>query len=92
MHLCMRLIRYFCTRRGHEFLSNDVPVVIQGGNMALSENGGGVKDGLGMYFAVHRQLIVGRKLSQSQYRTSLEGQDMTVSPPYSQDWYTGHCV
>ena len=46
---------------------------------------------LGAYIAIYWQLIVGWKISQSQYRTSLEGQDMTVSPPYSQDRYTGHC-
>jgi len=41
--------------------------------MALSANDAGVKDGLGAYFALYGQPIVGRKLSQSQYCTSLEG-------------------
>ena len=35
--------------------------------MALSDNGGGIKDGLGAYFAVDCQLIVGWELSRSQY-------------------------
>ena len=59
--------------------------------MALSDNGGGIKDGLCMYITVYRQLIVGRKPLQSHNCTSLEGQDMTVSTPDSQDQYTGHC-
>jgi len=90
MHLWVSLIWYFCTCREHEFLSNDISLVSRGGKMASSDNSGGVEDGLGEYFVVCRQLIVGWNLSQSQYRTSLEGLDMTVSPPYSQDWYTSY--
>jgi hypothetical protein len=41
------------------FSQNDAPVVIGGGKMAVSENGGGAKDELGAYFAVYRKLIVG---------------------------------
>jgi hypothetical protein len=51
--------------------------------MALSDNGGGVKEWLCVYFAVYRELIVGGKHLKSQYRSSLKGQNMTVSSPYS---------
>jgi hypothetical protein len=41
-----------------EFHSNDLPVVRRGGQIALPNNSGGVKDGLYVYFAIYRQLIV----------------------------------
>jgi len=52
--------------------------------MAHPDNAGGIKDGLCEYFAIYRQQIVGLKLLPSQYCTSLAGQDMRLSLPYSQ--------
>jgi len=60
--------------------------------MALTDDVEGINYGLCKYFAVHRQQIVGWNLLQSQYYTSLSGQDKTASPPYSQDRYTAHCA
>jgi hypothetical protein len=79
------------TLPGHEFLSIDLPDVIRVGKMALSDNAGCGNDGLCMNFTVYQQLIVDSNLLQSQYCTSQEGQDATVSPRYIRDHYTGHC-
>ena len=85
------LIWYYCKLRGLEILENDLPIVIQGWNMACSDNAQGVKYWLCENFTIYWQQIVGWKLSQSQYHTSIEGQDMTVSAAYSRGWYTGYC-
>jgi len=73
-------------------LSNNVSVVIRGRKITLPDNGRRIKGSLSACFVVCRQLIVGWKCSQSQYRTNLEGQYTTVSSPYSRDRYTGHCA
>jgi len=72
--------------------SSDVPVVIQSRTMALPDNAGGVKDGLCKHFANFWQWILSWNHLQSQYRTNLEGQDINVSPPSSQNRYTNHCA
>jgi hypothetical protein len=54
----VRVISYFCTCHRLEFLLNKIPAVIRAGNVALSDNGGGVKDRLFAYFAIYQQLIV----------------------------------
>jgi len=91
IHRWVSLIWYFCTYCRHGFLSNNVPVVIRGGKMALPDNAGCVKDGMCEDFAIDQQWIVGWKLLVTQYRTSLGGQDETASAPYSQVWHTSHC-
>jgi len=54
----VRLISYFCILCGQEFLSNNIPVVIQGEKMARPDNAGGIKKELRKYFAVYQQQIV----------------------------------
>jgi len=88
----VRFICYLGTLHGHEFLTNAVPVVILCGKLALPDNALGVKHGLCEYFAVYQQQIVGWKLLQWQYSTSLDGQDKTLPPPYNQGWFTVDCA
>lgn len=84
MHLWVRLMPYFCTLRGCEFHSNDIPNVTPGGKMPHPENAGGVKEGFCEYFTIYWQWIVGWKHVQSQYHSSVVAQDMRVACFYSQ--------
>jgi len=92
MHLCVGLIWYFCTLYRHAFHSNDVPAVIWGRKRAWPELSGDKIDRHYMYFTIYQSCTAGWILMQYQYHTNLEGQGRIVSPPYSQDWYTGQCA
>jgi len=80
----VRLNSYICTICGHEFLSNDELVLTLNRSMDLPDNAG-VKDRCCEDFAVYWQRIVRLPQLPSQYRTSLAGQDMRMSVPYSED-------
>lgn len=92
MHHWVRLTWYFCKLWRHEFLTNDVPTVIQRRKMAFPDIVGGLTVGLCKCFTVCQWGRVDSKLLQSQYRTSLERQHESVSTPYSQDRFIGHCA
>jgi len=92
MHLWVRLHWFFCTLHRHEFHLNDVPAVTWSRKMSLHDTAGAVEDWLGKYFTGYWQQIVGWQLLPSQYRTSLQWKDMTVSLPYSEDYSTWLCA
>jgi len=58
--------------------------------MAVPTNDKGVIDVFHMYFAMYQQQTIDSNLLHSQYHTSLNGQDMTVSLTNSQDQFTSH--
>jgi hypothetical protein len=60
--------------------------------MALPDNAGGDQSILNKNYAGYWLLKVDGKKLQSEYLTSIEGQDTTVSLPCSESQYIGHCV
>jgi len=92
MHYWVRFIPKISTLNGQQFLWNNVPVVRHGGEMTLLDNDRRIKDGVSLYFAVYQHQIVAWKHWHSQYHTSFEGHNTTVSPLYGPKSNTSHCA
>ena len=71
-------------------LSSKIAGVRRSGTKTLSDNAEGVKDLLWGYFTVYQWCKIGSEHLQSQYSTSIQGEDTMVPSQYSPDWDTGY--